>query len=101
MVALYLGEPVPGLEYCACSVTGMADMTGTLNGIKPSLMLLFTPVLFPALTSENVCCEKGLLPSEFRFLKGQIIFFGGKRSYSLARRQFHEKTDTAFMSVQL
>lgn len=32
-----------------------------MNGSEPSLMLLVTPVPVPAMTNQNVCCEKDLL----------------------------------------
>ena len=36
----------------------LTRLTGTCNGKESSLLLLDTPVLFPALTSQNVCREE-------------------------------------------
>ncbi len=38
MAAFHLSEPPVGLSYCACSLTDMADSTGTLNGMEPLFM---------------------------------------------------------------
>ncbi len=54
---------VTGSWYCACRLTVTSvvhGLLGHLNKTEPLLMLLATPVLFPTMTSQNVCCEKGL-----------------------------------------
>lgn len=52
MAEFQFGDPVPGLWYCAFP---LADRT--LIGKSP---LLRVPELFLSLTTQNVCCEKGL-----------------------------------------
>lgn len=42
-----------------CMLAHLQDLLSHLNEIKPSLMLLVAPVLFPATTSQNVSYEKG------------------------------------------
>lgn len=59
MAAFCLGDLVPGFWYCACSQTDMAYWYTLYHGAIADMDI--TPVLFPAMASQNVCCEKALL----------------------------------------
>ena len=57
-------DPFHGRYLGSDIVHSLTRLTWTLNGMEPSLMSLVTPVPFPALTSQNVNLEKGLLESD-------------------------------------
>lgn len=59
MVAvLHLSVPFPG--FITVHFGSPEILPGTLDEMAPSLMSVFSCV-FPAVRSQNVCCEKGLL----------------------------------------
>ena len=62
MAAFHLGELVPGLWYCACSLAGLTHVDN--NRTEPSLMLLVTPVLSQLCrvkpsAGKKICCLHG------------------------------------------
>lgn len=57
MAAFHLGEPVPGLSFMLTHW-----LSGTPNGMEPSLMIIITPVLFLLRQVKMSASEKRVYP---------------------------------------